>query len=58
MFEQPPFSRKHEMNEVKTFIEQQNNAFDYGSTTKLSHSQSPAPCHGVNLRICQSSFML
>ncbi|CAF2086730.1 unnamed protein product [Rotaria magnacalcarata] len=46
MFEQPPFFCKHEINEVKRFIEQQNNAFGYGFAAKLSHSQSPTPCHG------------
>ena len=50
MFEQPPFFRKHEINEIKRFIEQQNNAFGYGSAAKLSHSQSLTLCHGVSLR--------
>jgi len=58
MYEEPPFFRKHELNEVKRFIEQQNNAFGYGSTTKVSHSQSSTPCHGVSLRIFQSPLML
>ncbi len=49
MFEQPPFFRKHEINEVKRFIEQQDNAFGCGSTTILSHSESSTPCHGVSL---------
>lgn len=52
MFGRLPFFRKHEINEVKRFIEQQDNAFGYGSTIKLSHSQSPTPCSEVSLRIC------
>ncbi|CAF1433205.1 unnamed protein product, partial [Adineta steineri] len=40
-----------EMNEVKRFIKQQNNALGYGSITKLSHSQSLTPCGGVSLRL-------
>ncbi|CAF4182274.1 unnamed protein product, partial [Adineta steineri] len=46
MNKQLAFFRKHEINEVKRFIKQQNNAFGYGSITKLSHSQSPTPCRG------------
>ncbi|CAF0811134.1 unnamed protein product [Adineta steineri] len=46
MYKQLAFFRKHEMNEVKRFIKQQNNAFGYGSITKVSHSQSPTPCRG------------
>ncbi|CAF3849920.1 unnamed protein product [Rotaria sp. Silwood1] len=45
MFEQPSFFRKHEINEVKRFIKQQNNALGYGFTKKLSHSHSSTPCH-------------
>ena len=48
MFVQAPLFRKHDVNEVKRFIEQQDNAFGYGSSTELSHSQSPTPCHGVS----------
>ncbi|CAF0811251.1 unnamed protein product [Adineta steineri] len=46
MYKQLAFFRKHEINEVKRFIKQQNNALGYGSITKLSHCRSPTPCRG------------